>query len=132
MVTNARALVESHLATTLEGVWALPVVLVDPDANVINTSLNDSGVLRGQINYETILVSPETGEEMVINNPNVSLRRSSLARVPEAGEKWLVKIPVSPLEGAEVEDFILSETQPPRGGSSIGFVRLYLQRAAQV
>jgi hypothetical protein len=110
----------------------LPVVLIDPDGNIIDTTLNDTGVLRGQINYETMDIDPQTGADMVVNLPVVALRRSSLSRVPEAGEKWFVKIPVSPVEGAAIEDFILSETRPPEGGAGIGFVRLYLQRAAQV
>ena len=109
----------------------MPVVLISPDGAVIDTSTH-GGPLVGQINYETIVVNPDTGEEIAVNTPNVSLRRSSLSRVPIAGEKWIVRIPISPLAGAPTEDFLISATQPPRGGATIGFIRLYLQKTEQI
>ena len=124
MVTNLRVLTESHLSVTLEGAFSLPVILIAPDGVTLPE-------VRGQINYETVIINPDTGEEIAINTPNVSLRRSSLTRIPEAGEKWVVKIPVSPEENAPVESFIISPTQPPQGGRSIGFIRLYLNRIEQ-
>ena len=67
----------------------------------------------------------------MVNNPIVVLRRSSLERVPVAGEKWLVKIPIDPVEGSTIDDFIIDPTRPPEGGRSIGFIRLYLRKAEQ-
>lgn len=131
MASNLRELAESKLSITLEGRWALPVILVTPDGDIISESLNDDLGLRGQIKYDTVVTNPETGEETVVNEPVVSLRISSLSRVPKAGEKWAVRIPTTPSVSATKEDFLIGTDRPPEGGSSIGFIRLYLRRAVQ-
>lgn len=128
---NLRERAELDLARTLEGDFSLPVELVDPDGNEITASINDSGGLRGQIIFDTVKLNPDTGEEMVLNSPVVSLRRSSLARVPEPGETWLVRIPTTPSVAAAKDDFVIDPSRPPEGGRSLGFIRLYLRRAEQ-
>lgn len=130
-MTNLREIAESHLATSIEKEWGLPVKLVSPDGVIIETSVHTGEDLKGQVLYDTVRINPDTGEEMVVGNPVVVLRRSSLSRVPESGEKWIVKIPTSPSESATLEDFIIDPSRPPEGGRSIGFIRLYLRRAVQ-
>lgn len=124
MATNIRELAERHLGATLEGGFSLPVVLIDPDG----VEYDD---LRGQVLYDTTGINPDTGQLIVNNNPIVSLRVSSLTRVPAAGENWLVRIPTTPSETAEKADFVISPTRSPQGGASIGFIRLYLSKAVQ-
>ena len=123
-MVNVRELAEDDLATTLEGDFGLPVELIDPDGTKYDG-------LEGQILYDTVSVNPETVEQMVVNNPIVTLRRSSLSRVPAPGETWHVKIPTTPNRTAEKESFICSPTRGQGGGGSIGFVKLYLQRIGQ-
>lgn len=122
-MVNLRELAESDLATTLEGEFALPVELVDPEGIEYQVT--------GQVLYETVKLDPETAEEMVINTPVVTLRRSTLARVPVDGETWTVRIPITPSTTAALEDFIISGTKAMETGGSIGFIRLYLQRIEQ-
>lgn len=124
-MVNLRELAETDLAVTLEGDFGLPVELVSPDGAV------QTG-LQGQILYDTVSVNPETMEEVIVNDPIVTLRRSSLARVPKAGERWVVKIPTSPSLTTPVESFVLSNVSPPAGGASIGFIKLYLTRMIQL
>lgn len=130
-MTNLRERVERDLVTSIEKEWGLPVKLVSPDGVIIETSVHTGNALVGQVLYDTVRINPDTGEEMVVGNPVVVLRRSSLSRVPEPGEKWIVKIPTSPSESAALEDFIIDPSRPPEGGRSIGFIRLYLRRAVQ-
>jgi len=131
MTINARELVESDLKYTLEGEWGLPVELVDPDGNTYTTSANDPTLdLVGQVMYDTTRMDPDTGNIIVINNPVVSLRRTSLARIPQAGESWIVRIPIRPEYNAPKESYYLGDL-PPEGGASIGFIRLYLTKAQQ-
>jgi len=130
MSTSLLALNESNLATTLEK-HSVPISLIAPDGTTIDTSENDGEPLKGQVWHETSRIDPETGETIVINNPHVVIRRSSLSRVPEPGEKWLVKVPTSPLDGAATEDFIIDATRSPEGGKSLGFIKLYLRRVQQ-
>ena len=124
MAVNLRELAEKDLGASLEGEWSLPVNLVDPDG------VRYDG-LRGQILFDIVRVNPETGEEVTVKTPVVSLRRSSLARVPEPGENWIVEIPETPSELADKIQHVLSPTRPPEGGGSIGFIRLYLQLVEQ-
>ncbi len=131
MAINLRQRAEADLKTSLEKDWGLPVVLISPDGDTIDTSENSGEPLTGQILYDTVRVNPETGEPVIVNNPIVTLRRSSLSRVPAAGEKWVVKIPVDPDPDADIADFVISKARPPEGGRSIGFIKLFLQKAKQ-
>ena len=121
---NLRERTEQDLAYSLEGDWALPVTLISPDGET-------QADIGGQVLYDTVRVNPDTGEDMVVNKPVVSLRRSSLDRVPVEGEKWIVKIPLDPRTDAALADFMLDPTRPPEGGRSIGFIRLYLRKVIQ-
>jgi hypothetical protein len=131
-LSNLRQKIESDLAVSLESLdqFGLPVILISPAGDIIDESLH-GGVLAGEIRYETGKVNPDTGEEMYVNNPIVTLRRTSLSRVPVHGEKWLVRIPISPVQGAPIEDFIIDATHAMAGGGSAGFIKLYLRRAVQ-
>jgi len=122
-MTNLRGLAEDHLKFSLEGTFALPVVLISPDA------VKDE--VSGQVLYETLISNPTTGEEITVDKPVVVLRISSLLRTPQDGEKWFVQIPESPKAGADIGDYIISPTRPTEGGRSIGFIRLYLQKIEQ-
>jgi len=130
-VVGLREMAEADLAETLEGEWALPVVLIDPEGNRYDTSANDPlAPLTGQVLYGKRAFNPDTGEDIFINTPVVTLRISSLTRVPVDGERWGVKIPTRPSMTAPMVDFLFT-VRPSEGGASIGVVRLYLQRAAQ-
>jgi len=129
MTINLRVLSESQLGISLEGVWGLPVSLMAPDGTIINTSQNDGLPLVGQILYDTIKINPETGDQIIVNNPVVTLRRSSLSRVPKGGERWLVSIPVRPDPLAEKAQFVTES--PPQGGASLGYIKLYLRKVQQ-
>lgn len=131
MSVNLREQAEKDLGKTLEGEFGLPVELKDPDGNTINTSLNNNLPLVGQVMFNYTRQQPDTGQPVIINNPTVSLRITSLSRVPKAGEIWYIKIPTSPVENAPLEDFIIDADAPPEGLPSIGFIRLYLRRIEQ-
>ena len=129
-MTSLLALNEKNLAVSLEKHSVL-VTLITPDGSTLDTSANDGAALTGQVWHETSRLDPETGETFIINQPIVVLRRSSLSQVPAPGETWLVKVPVSPLEGAPIEDFVIDPTRSPEGGKSLGFIKLYLRRTEQ-
>jgi len=122
-MTNLRELAESDLATSLESSkdFALPVVLTSPDGA--------TETAWGQVGYDTRDYDPESGAEIIVNRPFVVLRRSTLSRVPADGEKWSVRIPVSPSASAPTETYLLE--RPVEHGRSIGFINLYLMKASQ-
>lgn len=127
---NLREQAEEDLFDSLEDSdgWGLPVILVDPDGVKYDKSANDpTADLTGQILYDTTVYDPETGMNVIVSIPVVTLRRSSLARIPVAGEDWFVKIPETPDASAPKVSHVLERA--PQGGKSIGFIRLYLTRA---
>jgi len=124
MAVNLREQAEQDLAHTLEGAFALPVVLIDPDG----VTYDD---LVGQVLYDTVVEDPATGGTVVIDEPVVTLRRSSLTRIPGPGENWAVKIPITPSRTGDLVTHLIDPSKSPEGGASIGFIRLYLKKAAQ-
>ncbi len=116
---------ERDLAHTLEGRWSLPVNAVDP------LGIRTEGI-RAQVLYDIVRMNPDTGENMVVAAPVITLRRSTLARIPAPGENWFFEIPATPSETAEKIPYMMSPVRPPEGGSSLGFIRIYLQEVEQV
>ena len=123
-LVNLRALAEKHLAVTLEGQWAIEVDLIGPDGK------KQLG-LKAQVLYDRIEQNPATGQPVFVNEPVVVLRYSSLDPAPQSKEKWLIRMPVSPVEGAAKEDFALDQSRTIEGGRSIGFIRVYPKRVRQ-
>jgi len=122
---NLRELAESHLGVTLENSnhFGLPIVFISP-----------SGVsyaaVQGQVLYDTRAVT-DLGVEIIAHNPVVTVRKSSLTRVPLASEKgtWAVKIPSTPSPTAATETYLIGRAS--EDGGSIGFIRFYLSKTVQ-
>ena len=121
---NLRAVVEADLAHSLEGEWGMSVTLIDPDGEIYEG-------LKGQVLNFTQQENPETGEVVVVNKPVITLRISSLTRVPLPGEKWIITYPVNPVPGAATKNGLFSATRAPEDGSDIGFMRMYPQETEQ-
>jgi len=129
-MTLLRERIEADLAVTLEGDYKLPVVLIAPDGARQDKSANDPDAdLVGQIIYDTRVDAPETGGDIIIHKPVVTLRRTSLDRIPKSGEKWAVEIPTVPQYDAPKEKFFLEVAL--EDGGAIGFIRLHLMRVKQ-
>jgi len=130
---NLRARAERDLGRSLEGRFALPVVLIGPDGIRYDRTV-DGRPLCGQVLFNIVREGEAQGMvgPITVNTPTVALRRSSLPRCPVEGETWIVMIPESPLVGAPLVQYVFSATRPPEGGASIGFIRLYLQHVEQV
>lgn len=133
---NLRKLAESDLSITLEGEYGMQVSFISPDGvrqdyAVVQGVLSTTVHLTGQVLYDTVRLNPDNGDRLVTNQPIVSVRRSSLLRVPEPGENWIVEIPATPTPNAPIIQCSISPVRPPEGGSSIGFVRLYVQALEQ-
>lgn len=131
---SLRAELESDLSDTLENEWGMPVVLIAPDGTQYATSANDptgATSLAGQVLYDQVRMTPE-GNVVVVNEPVVTLRLSSLSRVPLANENWILQMPISPLTGAPLVSFLLSHTRAPERLGSIGVIKLFPQIAVPV
>ncbi len=121
---NLREQVEKDLSITLEGSYGLPIDLISPDG--------ETETVSGQVLYDWQRLNPDTGDEETVREPVITVRLSSLTRVPLPGETWGIKIPVTPEETAERELYVINSDRAPEGSASIGFIRLYLQKAQQI
>lgn len=131
-MVNLREQAESDLQYTLEGDFKLPVILIDPDGVKQTLKKDSTDPLVGQIIFDTLEENPETGQQIIVHKPLVVLRRSSLDRIPIAGEKWVVKIPTVPVfDTAEDDMTSFNWEDPNEGGGSIGFIRMYLVEMEQ-
>ena len=131
---NLRKKVNEDLEKSLEDLaeWGLPVELVDPDGVTYNLKKGTTNKLSGQVLYSRVEFNPETGEEITINDPMVTLRLNSLDRIPAQGESWLVKIPIEPDPDAELITFSLTPTKAMKFNRSLGYVILYIQKVIQI
>jgi len=130
-MVNVRQLVESDLKTTLEAEFFLPVFLTDATTGIKYTLNTDGDPLGGQVLNDSIKINPQTGEEELVKNPVVTLRRSTLIKVPIAGEVWSVEIPISPDPLADKKLYTIGAMRASDDGESIGYIRLYLEEAVQ-
>jgi len=128
---NLRVVAERDMRVLNQGQWYMPVILIAPDGEIINKDkIIPTDPLRAvQILYDYKRVDPRTGGEMTVNLPVVVLARKSLTRIPLPGEKWVIKMPEDPDPDGELVDFVFTPTRAPEGGRSVGFIRLYPQRA---
>lgn len=126
---NLRAAIEKDLGESIEGEWGIAVELTAPDGTVQTKSANDSTkLLKGQVLYFSQPVDPITGEQTIVNMPVVSLRISSLDRVPANGETSFIRMPISPVAGAKKVSFVFTGTKAKEHGTDIGFIRIYPQK----
>ena len=111
--------------------WGLLAELIAPDGKIYNTDAISGDPLKAtQILYDRVRIVPETGEDLMATDTIVCFSRLSLERVPEPGEKWVIRIPESPTSSV-MADFILSADRSPEDGKSLEKIRLYLQRGEQ-
>lgn len=123
-MTSLRTTIEADLAATLEGDFASvdtagvgQITLTAPDGT-------QYAGIKGLVLYDQRRVNPETGLPIVVHEPVLVLRRSTLTRVPVAGETWYVRYPAPPPSTASLRG-VLGPDRAPEGGETIGFVRLY-------
>lgn len=124
---NLRVWAEEHLSFVLEdyeGGAALPVVLISPDGVTQEYSVNaPTKFLSGQVLYD-VTEQDLDGNDVIVTRPIVTLRRSSLVRVPLDGESWIVKIPETPDPNAAKKTYISYHIY--EDGKTLGMIRIDL------
>lgn len=129
---NLREQIELDLHDSLEGEFGIPVEITSPDGETQIYNANyPTEFLKGQVLYFSRRENPDTGETIVVNQLVVTLRTSSLNRTPVAGEKWYIKVPISPRAGAVKKSFVFTADRSPENGTDIGFIRIYPQAIEQ-
>lgn len=126
---NLREQTELDLYESMEREWKMPVEIIFADGKKQTHSLNNpSELLGGQVLYFSRSENPVTGEPIVVNTPVISLRISSLIKIPEPGEKCFIRCPISPKKDAPWVSFVFTTDKAPEDGTDIGFIRIYPQK----
>ena len=125
---NVRSLAEADLRDTIEAEFSVPVVLISPAGERIDRTV-DGRPLSGRVLLSRKEISSDTGEPIIVQSPVVTLRESSLSRVPKTGEKWYVQIPSGPRTDAPLADYLLDTTAAVELGKSLGVINLPLVMA---
>lgn len=125
---------ERCLGETLEGAFSLPVRLIDPSGVThIYAKNSTTRLIRGQVVLDTLKRSDQVDTEyfgdIFVQTPSVTLRRSSLPRVPANGEFWVVQIPQSLDDNPEYESYMLES--PKTDINFLGIITLYLKQLSQ-
>jgi len=112
--------IESELGTVIE--------LTSPDGATQKYSANNpTELLRGSIRMYSRGENPETGEPIVVDKPSVTLRTSSLTRVPAPNEKWFIRFATSPVHGAPMKQFLFSIDRAYEKGTDLGIIKIMPQ-----
>ena len=122
---DLRALAEKDLSQTVEGDFGTPVILVDPDGEHITETI-EGDTLKGRVLWTRKETNLDTGEPVMVPSPLVTLRESSLSRVPKTGEKWLVKIPSGPRPGSPIVEYLIDFASVVEEGRNLGTINLPL------
>ncbi len=130
---NLRAKVVKDLETTLEKLsdWGLPVVLISPNGLKQDKKKDSEDILTGQVLYSHKEWKPDTGEDIVVDEPVVVLRLASLEIEPKPGENWAVKIPEVPDPDATLITFVVNKDKAMEFDRGLGIIKLYLSKAKQ-
>ncbi len=131
---NLRAKVVEDLQTTLEkqSDWGLPIVLTSPNGDRQKLKKDSEDPLTGQILYENKEWKPDTGEDVIVDEPLVVLRLASLEIEPKPGENWAVQIPITPDPDAPLIVFLLNKDKGIEFNRGMGLITLYLSKAKQI
>jgi len=80
--------------------WGLPIVAEPPTGEIITADFaTGSQLYCVQYHGITARLDPDTGEDILVQEPTMTIHVDSLLHAPKAGEKWFFKIPVVPHVG---------------------------------
>ena len=126
---NLRAEIEKDLSFSIENDWGSVVELTTPEGQTQKFSMNEPlKKLKAAIRYFTSKEDPVTGGTIIVNQPVVTFRISSLIRIPDDSDKWFIKMPISPVVGAPMESFVFTGDRFATHGTDIGFLNVYPHR----
>ena len=120
---------EACAGDIIENEIGLKAVLIDPDGKEYSKSaLDETQDLKCMPTRESLVYDANSGAEVMSEKPVATFRLRSLARVPKAGETWVVRIQES-VFSEDMKSFTLSG--PPEFYRTIGHVNLNLQELGQ-
>jgi hypothetical protein len=121
---NLRALAESDLGTTLEGEFSSTITLISPNGA--------KQTLKARCRWSQPRVNTETGEQVIVPDPVVEIRRSSISiGIPKTGEPWAVIMPDGPRDDAVPMLCLMDKTRAINGGKTLGTIKLPLVKSKQ-
>jgi len=129
---DLNATVEADLVDTIEGEFGTKVNIIYSSGSIQEYSKNNpEKYLKGMFRYYKLGINPDTGEGLVIDNPSILLRLSSMDEKIEDGDKAVMEITVSSFAGSPVLQFVVEESRATEGSSDFGEIMYYLKQVGQ-
>lgn len=121
---NLRVEAEADLGEILETEFGQTIKFTDPDGNYFE--------VQGRFDEYPQRENPDTGAGFVIVAiASVSVRASSMARIPKPAENWFIQAQRIPTETAPFESFMMTPDQAPEDATRLGWQTIFLQKAEQ-
>ena len=76
--------------------WGLPIIAEPPTGAVLTTDTTGAELRCIQAHGITTRLDPDTGEDIMVQQPTMTIHADSFAIPPKPGETWYFKIPVIP------------------------------------
>ncbi len=86
---NLNNLIREKTRTINTRNWGCEIILEAPDGSALSTDAITGLQLRAiQIMFNSTKLDPDSGEDIIVPNPQISLSIDSLSVVPLPGENW--------------------------------------------
>jgi hypothetical protein len=77
--------------------WGLPIIAEPPTGEILTVDVA-TGLQLHCVQYHgiTARLDPDSGEDIMVQEPTMTVHVDSFATAPKAGEKWFFKVPTYP------------------------------------
>ena len=79
--------------------WGIPFIAEPPTGEILTLDNETEQPLKSiQYHGITTRLDAETGEDILVQEPTITVASNSFAIPPKSGEKWFFKIPTTPVD----------------------------------
>lgn len=114
-----------------ESLFGVHFRAVGPDGIWKNIDAESGEPLKTmQIIYNSVDEDVQTGAEVIVRTPNVTISNRCLNPFPSPGEHWVFEVPENPMPGASMKQYAMSRDREYRE-DVLGVTTIYLIEMAQ-
>lgn len=111
--------------------WGVEYSAMGPDGVWQTVDAESGNPLKTiQVVYNSVEYKPETGEEVVVRDPNITISTRDLDPFPKEGENWVFRLPESMNPGASTKLYKMKKQNFLRE-DVLGTCRIYLGEVKQ-
>ena len=132
---SLRETAEKDLYDCIESEWGSVIEIMSPMGVTQRYSANNpTELLKGSVRMYSRRENPETGEPVVVDQPSVTVRISSLTTVPHAEDtdNWIIRFAPSPVHGTLLKSYTFTIDTAAEKGTDMGILKLYIHEISQL